>query len=180
MTRFRWRLRRRPPQPGGVGSGLAIDRSAFQSDDAVSQCHRLEGGERPAWSFGERRRFGAAWHEERQLFMFDAQQGDDSWRTIHHHGVVEGLDTGLKQPPRRDSKRPRQRVRIVSSAVVATAAAATAAAVAAALAVAAAAAAAAAVAWLLGCLAAWLLGCLAAAAAAAAAAATCYLLLATC
>ena len=62
--------------------------------------------------------------------MFVAQQGDDSWMTIHHDGVVEGLDAGLKQPPRRDSKRPRQRVHIVPAAVVATAAAATAAAVA--------------------------------------------------
>ena len=29
-----------------------------------------------AWSFGDVRRFGAAWHEERKVFMFVAQQGD--------------------------------------------------------------------------------------------------------
>ena len=28
-----------------------------------------------AWSFGDVRRFGAAWHEERKVFMFVAQQG---------------------------------------------------------------------------------------------------------
>ena len=71
--------------------------------------------------------------------MFVAQQGDDSWMTIHHDGVVEYLDAGLKQPPRRDSKRARRKVHIVQAAAVATAATATVAAVAAALAVAAAA-----------------------------------------